>query len=71
MPPRPAHTLPGGRDFRRVAAVAQNDATGTGTGSSGGGGGGGGASYIVKEEDGTSKLTLEEGGGSLKTEESS
>jgi len=27
-------------------------------------------SYIVKEEDGTSKLTLEEGGGSLLLEES-
>lgn len=28
------------------------------------------ASYVVQEEDGTSKLTLEEGGGSLLLEES-
>ncbi len=27
-------------------------------------------SYVVREEDGTSKLTLEEGGGSILTEES-
>jgi hypothetical protein len=39
-------------------------------GLSGVAGPGAGATYVVMEEDGTSKLTLEEGGGSLLLEES-
>ncbi len=67
--PRSAHRLTGGRDFRRVVATQQNDATGTGSGSSGTPADT--ASYFVQEEDGISKLTLEEGTYFLILEESS
>lgn len=67
MAPRPAHRFRGGRSFRRVVATQQNDTTGTGTGSSVAGSG---LFFLVREEDGTSRLTFEEGNGSMKREES-
>ena len=63
MPARPAHSVGRGsrRDYRRVTETLRNNATGTGSGSSGSSSG----TYLVREEDGTSRYTLEDGSGSL------
>lgn len=57
------HKLSGGRSYRRVQETRQSDSSGTGVGS-------GGNDYLVREEDGTYRFTLEEGSGSLIKEES-
>lgn len=62
------HRRPSRRDYRRVTETLRNNATGTGSGSSGTVADT--ASYFVQEEDGTSKLTLEEGTFFLILEES-
>ena len=50
------------RDYRRVVETLRDNSTGTGAGASG-------ASQLVQEEDGISFFLLEEGNGTILTEE--
>ncbi len=54
--PRGSHRLSGGRNYRRVAATLQNDATGTGSGSSGGGGATAPANTVAPVASGTATV---------------
>lgn len=60
------HRVSGNRDYRRVQGARE-----VGSSSAGAGTGSGANDYLVREEDGTYRLTLEEGSGSLIKEESS